>query len=201
MVTRADLIDYHRLRELTDRQARHAELAAESALAAGLTPVEVEVPAAGAGRKAASTVVPGWADPSALAEAPRGHHRITLLSPFDSLLWDRKRTRRMFGFEHSLEAYVPRAKRVHGYYTMPLLAGGRLSAGSIRSARVRRWSPGSSRWTRPPPSRRWPGPCVRLRSGWAARRSRSGGSTARTSSHACAMPSRMGPSLASGAQR
>ena len=78
------------------------------------------------GRKAASTVVPGWADPAALAEAPRGRHRVTLLSPFDSLLWDRKRTRRMFGFEHSLEAYVPKAKRVHGYYTMPLLAGGRL---------------------------------------------------------------------------
>ena len=32
----------------------------------------------------------------------------------------------MFGFEHSLEAYVPKAKRVHGYYAMPLLARGRL---------------------------------------------------------------------------
>jgi uncharacterized protein YcaQ len=32
----------------------------------------------------------------------------------------------MFGFEHSLEAYVPREKRVHGYFTMPLLASGRL---------------------------------------------------------------------------
>jgi len=132
VVTRSDLIDYHRLRELTDGQAGHAELAGESALAAGLTPVEIEVAARpGTGRrarstKAASTVVPGWADPAALAEAPRGRHRVTLLSPFDSLLWDRKRTRRMFGFEHTLEAYVPRAKRVHGYYAMPLLAGGRL---------------------------------------------------------------------------
>ncbi len=127
VVTRADLIDYHRLRELTDRQARHAELAGESALAAGLTPVEIEVAAQpGNGRRAASTMVPGWADPAALAEVPRGRHRVTLLSPFDSLLWDRKRTRRMFGFEHSLEAYVPKARRVHGYYAMPLLAGGQL---------------------------------------------------------------------------
>ena len=70
--------------------------------------------------------MPGWADPAALAAAPQGRHRVTLLSPFDSLLWDRRRTRRMFGFEHSLEAYVPRDKRVHGYFAMPLLARGRL---------------------------------------------------------------------------
>jgi uncharacterized protein len=117
VVTRADLIDYHRLRELTDGRAGHAELAADSALAAGLTPVTIDV---------AGKPIPGWADPAALAVPPRGRHRVTLLSPFDSLVWDRKRTRRMFGFEHSLEAYVPKAKRVHGYYAMPLLARGRL---------------------------------------------------------------------------
>jgi uncharacterized protein len=117
VVTRADLIDYHRLRELTDGKAGHAELAADSALAAGLIPVTIEV---------AGKPVPGWADPAALAAPPRGRHRVTLLSPFDSLVWDRKRTRRVFGFEHRLEAYVPRARRVHGYYTMPLLAKGRL---------------------------------------------------------------------------
>ncbi len=59
---------------------------------------------------------------------------MTLLSPFDSLIWDRKRTVRVFGFEHSLEAYVPKHKRIHGYYTMPLLAGGRL-AGRVDPAR------------------------------------------------------------------
>ena len=83
VVTRADLIDYHRLRELTDGQAGHAELAGESALAAGLTPVEIEVAARpGTGRragstKAGSTVVPGWADPGGAgrgaARAAPGH--------------------------------------------------------------------------------------------------------------------------------
>jgi uncharacterized protein len=122
VVTRADLIDYHRLRELTVPGTRHADLADEAAQAAGLTPVSVEGTARGAAAQA-------WADPVALAQAvtgTRGRHRVTLLSPFDSLVWDRKRTRRMFGFDHSLEAYVPRVKRVHGYFAMPLLAGGRL---------------------------------------------------------------------------
>src|SRR5690606_24400978 len=57
---------------------------------------------------------------------PRGRHVTTLLSPFDSLVWDRARTSRVFGFDHRLEAYVPKAKRVHGYFAMPLLSGGRL---------------------------------------------------------------------------
>jgi uncharacterized protein len=131
VVTRADLIDYHRLRELTGPADRHADHVDEAAQAAGLTPVTVEASAAGGrgNRAASSAIAMGWADPAALALADagaRGRHRVTLLSPFDSLVWDRKRTRRMFGFDHSLEAYVPKAKRVHGYFAMPLLAGGRL---------------------------------------------------------------------------
>jgi uncharacterized protein len=144
VVTRADLIDYHRLRTLTGPGTGHASLVDDAAEAAGLTPVSVGTGAASARRAAAGTAgagpggaVAGWADPAALAAAgdgARGRHRVTLLSPFDSLIWDRKRTRRMFGFDHSLEAYVPRARRVHGYYAMPLLAGGRL-VGRVDPAR------------------------------------------------------------------
>jgi len=121
VVTQADLIDYHRLNHLTSERFQHTRLVADAALAAGLVRVAVAGPAG-------PTAV--WADPAALeAESAgrRGRNRVTLLSPFDSLIWDRKRTRRMFGFEHSLEAYVPRHKRVHGYFTMPLLAGGQLA--------------------------------------------------------------------------
>jgi uncharacterized protein YcaQ len=124
VVTRADLTDYQRLRWGGTGQGRDGQGIApdDAAAAAGLVPVEI---AAARSRPA----VRAWADPAALAghgESARGRHRVTLLSPFDSLIWDRKRTMRMFGFEHSLEAYVPQAKRVHGYFTMPLLAGGRL---------------------------------------------------------------------------
>lgn len=106
--TAADLADYFRL------QTRDVvRLLPET----GLTPVAV------AGWKS-----PAWADPTLLDSVARGRNRVTLLSPFDSLVWDRKRTDRLFGFDHRLEAYVPKAKRQHGYFTMPVLAGGRLIA-------------------------------------------------------------------------
>ncbi len=120
VATHADLTDYHRLQRRLPGGSARAPALDDAARAAGLTPVTIPGPR---GDLAA------WADPAALAAAGGGrreHHRVTLLSPFDSLIWDRKRTARLFGFEHSLEAYVPKAKRVHGYFVMPLLAGGRL---------------------------------------------------------------------------
>jgi uncharacterized protein len=127
VVTRADLVDFHRLPGLARARQDKADLISKAAAAAGLVPITLE-----AGRK--GPPVPGWADPVALDRAPRGRHRTTLLSPFDSLVWDRKRTQRMFGFSHSLEAYLPAHKRVHGYFAMPLLAGGHL-VGRVDPAR------------------------------------------------------------------
>jgi uncharacterized protein len=86
----------------------------------------------------AKRLVTAWADPVALAwldAGGRGTHRTTLLSPFDSLVWDRKRTLRMFGYRHLFEPYVPKEKRERGYFTMPLLTGGRI-AGWVDPARA-----------------------------------------------------------------
>ncbi len=131
VVTQADLVDFHRLNFPAHEKGQYTRLVPEAAQAAGLVPVTLAGDRAGRARAVAS----GWADPAALDRlADRGRHRVTLLSPFDSLVWDRKRTLRMFGFDHSLEAYVPKHKRVHGYFTMPLLAGGRL-VGRVDPAR------------------------------------------------------------------
>ncbi|MFJ9608300.1 winged helix-turn-helix domain-containing protein [Kitasatospora sp. NPDC101176] len=119
VATRADLLDYHRLR---------AEELDGVLGDCGLVPVEV------AGWGPGGAPAAAWADPAALAGAPRGRHRTTLLSPFDSLVWDRARTERIFGMTHRLEAYTPKHKRVHGYFAMPLLAGGRL-VGRVDPAR------------------------------------------------------------------
>ena len=50
------------------------------------------------------------------------------MSPFDPVLWDRKRVERLFGFDQVLEIYKPKPQRRYGYYCLPVLAGDRLVA-------------------------------------------------------------------------
>ncbi len=50
----------------------------------------------------------------------------TLLAPFDSFLWHRERTKKLYGYDYRIEVYTPGHKRTFGYYALPLFLDGQL---------------------------------------------------------------------------
>lgn len=79
--------------------------------AGSLVPVAIE----GAGK------LEHWAEPQTLADVPAAAQGVHILSPFDPLVIQRKRLQLFFNYEHRFEAYLPKEKRLYGYFGLPVL--------------------------------------------------------------------------------
>jgi uncharacterized protein YcaQ len=100
------------------RKAAIARVIASRVRRKELVPVAVE----GAGKQA------HWARPETLEAADPVEGVVHILNPFDPLVIQRKRLALFFGYEHRFEAYVPKEKRLYGYFSQPVLIGDEIVA-------------------------------------------------------------------------
>ena len=92
-----------------------------------------------------------------MSEATATSSRLRSINPFDPIVRDRARLKRIFGFDYRIEIFVPVAKRKWGYYVFPLLEGdrfvGRMEAKADRDQSVLTitsvWSEPGVKWTAP----------------------------------------------------
>ncbi|MDA1301462.1 MAG: winged helix DNA-binding domain-containing protein [Proteobacteria bacterium] len=118
------------IRQLTGRNVRQEMTTAIAELTEDASLVEVFV---------AGT--PYLTRPDLLDQLPLrlGRRRVTILSPFDNLVINRRRALALFGFDYQIECYVPAAKRRYGYFSLPILYGdeliGRMDAKAHRRHR------------------------------------------------------------------
>jgi len=104
----------------------------------GLLPVKVD----------GAEKVEHWAAPSVVDAPPHpAGDLVHILSPFDPLIIQRKRLKLFFGYEHRFEAYVPREKRLLGYFALPVLVGDEIVAAidlkadrGSRALKVQKWT-------------------------------------------------------------
>jgi len=90
-----------------------------------------------------------------LSDAPAPTSRLRILNPFDPVIRDRNRLKRLFGFDYTVEMFVPAAKRQWGYYIYPLLEGdrfvGRIEIKADRKSGhlnvLRLWKEPKVKWT------------------------------------------------------
>lgn len=124
VATAADLADYYRMTRADTKTA-----ITDLVDAGTLVPVSVN----------------SWKEPAYLhreTRIPRKLNATALLSPFDPVVWERRRTERMFGFHYRIEIYTPAPKRQFGYYSLPILIDdalvGRMDLKSDRKAGILR---------------------------------------------------------------
>ncbi len=125
-------------RERAERRLTAMGIARARSVAQPIEPIDVGT----VGEEATVQDVPGtWrVDPAAIADLARFSPRTALLSPFDRLVFDRRRLEDLFEYEYLLEMDKPAAKRRWGYFALPILHGdrfvGKLDAKADRKAGV-----------------------------------------------------------------